>query len=240
MRNSKGFRFWRTYSQLPKTQPPWPTLMYSPIHYFGRLTAHTTCLNISSLRIRIRTLDISDREQKCQTCQNTFSYVCSSLRSSQISKHIEATERILTDFTHDELLGFPLSACWYFPVMSPYIFVYLIHGRLRGPRNLANNIFKFYIILKHVTSIGKKKKSLIFGAMAFCFFEENGRLEATCKKYNHQFDVCVTVHRWYNNINSQLDATITNFIDNFNQLNMFRAIISPILRNNRLCLQLVV
>jgi len=35
----------------------------------------------------------------------------------------------------------------------------------------------------------------------------------------------VTVHHWYNNINSQLDATITNFIDNYNQLNMFRAII---------------
>jgi len=26
-----------------------------------------------------------------------------------------------------------------------------------------------------------------------------------------QFDVCVTVHHWYNNRNSQLDATITNF-----------------------------
>jgi len=44
----------------------------------------------------------------------------------------------------------------------------------------------------------------------------------------------------YNNINSQLNATITNFIDNYNQLNMFRAIISPILRSTRLCLQLVV
>ena len=43
-----------------------------------------------------------------------------------------------------------------------------------------------------------------------------------------------------NNINSQLDATITNFIDNYNQLDMFRAIISPILRSTRLCLQLVV
>jgi len=30
------------------------------------------------------------------------------------------------------------------------------------------------------------------------------------------------------------------FIDNFNQLNMFRAIVSPILRSTRLCLQLVV
>ena len=36
------------------------------------------------------------------------------------------------------------------------------------------------------------------------------------------------------NINSQLDATITDFIDNYNQLNMFRAIISPILTNTRL------
>jgi len=31
-----------------------------------------------------------------------------------------------------------------------------------------------------------------------------------------------------------------NFINNFNQLNIFRAIISPILKSTRLCLQLVV
>jgi len=43
-----------------------------------------------------------------------------------------------------------------------------------------------------------------------------------------------------NNTNSRLDATITNFIDNYNQLNMFRAIIYPLLRSTRLCLQLVV
>jgi len=54
------------------------------------------------------------------------------------------------------------------------------------------------------------------------------------------FDVCVTVYHWYNYINSQLDATITNFVNNYNQLNMFRTIISPILRSTRLCLQLVV
>ena len=35
-----------------------------------------------------------------------------------------------------------------------------------------------------------------------------------------EFDVCVTVHLWYNNINSKLDATITNFVDNCNRLNM--------------------
>jgi len=34
----------------------------------------------------------------------------------------------------------------------------------------------------------------------------------------------------YNSINSRQDATITNLIDNYNQLNMFQAIISPILR----------
>jgi len=34
-------------------------------------------------------------------------------------------------------------------------------------------------------------------------------------------------------MNSLLEATITNFIDNYNQLNMFRAIISPILRSTR-------
>ena len=47
-------------------------------------------------------------------------------------------------------------------------------------------------------------------------------------------DICVTVHLWCNNIISQLDATITDFIDNFNQLNMFQAIISPILKNTSL------
>jgi len=49
-----------------------------------------------------------------------------------------------------------------------------------------------------------------------------------------RFDVCVTVHQRYNNINSQLGATITNFIDNYNQLSLFRAIISPIVRSNML------
>ena len=44
----------------------------------------------------------------------------------------------------------------------------------------------------------------------------------------------------YSNTNSQLDATITNFNDNYNQLNMFRTIISAILRSTRLCLQPVV
>ena len=48
------------------------------------------------------------------------------------------------------------------------------------------------------------------------------------------------MRRINNNINSQLYATIANLIDNYNQLNMFRAIISPILRSTRLCLQLVV
>ena len=54
--------------------------------------------------------------------------------------------------------------------------------------------------------------------------------------------VSVSVHKqfWSNNINSQLDAIVTNFVDNYNQLSMFRAIISPILRSTRLCLQLVV
>ena len=42
-----------------------------------------------------------------------------------------------------------------------------------------------------------------------------------------KYDVCVTVRHWYNNINSQLDAKITDVIDNYNQLNMFRAKLSP-------------
>ena len=36
------------------------------------------------------------------------------------------------------------------------------------------------------------------------------------------------------------DIKSVRFIGNFNQLNMFRAIISPIFRSTRLCLQLVV
>jgi hypothetical protein len=59
-------------------------------------------------------------------------------------------------------------------------------------------------------------------------------------KSNVFVTVCVTVHHWCNNINSELEATITNFIDNYNQLKMFRAIISTILRSTRLCLHLVV
>jgi len=58
--------------------------------------------------------------------------------------------------------------------------------------------------------------------------------------YKNVSDICVTVLRRHNNINSQLDATITNFIDNYKQLNTFRSIISPIIRSTRLCLQLVV
>jgi len=50
----------------------------------------------------------------------------------------------------------------------------------------------------------------------------------------------VTVHHRYNNINSQRDAIITNIIDNYNRLNMFRELISPIFRSTRLCLQFVV
>jgi len=49
-----------------------------------------------------------------------------------------------------------------------------------------------------------------------------------------KFDVSVTMHHWYSIINSQLDATITNFIDNYNQLSMFWVIISPILRSTKL------
>jgi hypothetical protein len=41
------------------------------------------------------------------------------------------------------------------------------------------------------------------------------------------------------NTDNQLDATIKVY-NNSNQLNMFRAMISPIFRSIRLCLQLVV
>jgi len=55
-----------------------------------------------------------------------------------------------------------------------------------------------------------------------------------------EFHVRVTVYNRYNNINTQLDVTIKNFIDNYNHLSMFQVTISPIFRSTRLCLQLVV
>jgi len=57
-------------------------------------------------------------------------------------------------------------------------------------------------------------------------FVENSQLSLFEKRLC-LFHVCLTVHHWYNNINSLLDAKITNFIDNYNQLNMFQAIIRP-------------
>jgi len=57
------------------------------------------------------------------------------------------------------------------------------------------------------------------------------------------FSLILTIYRCLqcnDNINSQLDATIKHFIHNYNQLNTFLAIISPILRSTRPCLQLVV
>ena len=74
----------------------------------------------------------------------------------------------------------------------------------------------------------------------FSCLSDNNEFNFFPSKQAVKFYVCVTVHHWYNNINSQLDATITYFIDNHNQLDMFRAIISPILRSITLCLQLVV
>jgi len=60
------------------------------------------------------------------------------------------------------------------------------------------------------------------------------------RRWNISIFEILNLKKRYCNIYSQLDATITNFIDNYNQLNMFRAIISPILRSTRLCVQLVV
>jgi len=47
------------------------------------------------------------------------------------------------------------------------------------------------------------------------------------QNFYFKFDVYVTVHHSYNNINNQLDPTIMVFINNSNQRYMFRAMISP-------------
>jgi len=81
------------------------------------------------------------------------------------------------------------------------------------------------------------------GPEDFTYFEISIQFSSSVKQsttvYN-KFEICVTVRHWYSIINSQLDASITNFIDNYKQLNMFRVIISPIRRSARLCLQFVV
>jgi len=60
------------------------------------------------------------------------------------------------------------------------------------------------------------------------------RVLVSFNKCKFSFDVCVTVQHWYNDINNQLDATITNFIDNYNQLNMFRMRMGEIIARNML------
>ena len=55
-----------------------------------------------------------------------------------------------------------------------------------------------------------------------------------------KFDVCVTLHHGYNNINSQLDPKIMILLIISINSTCFGAIISPILRSTRLYLQLVV
>jgi len=59
--------------------------------------------------------------------------------------------------------------------------------------------------------------------MIHCFLSYNS---VTIKEVSLEFDVCVTVYHRYNNRKGQIDTTTINFINNFNQLNIFRTIIS--------------
>jgi len=99
------------------------------------------------------------------------------------------------------------------------------------PSNLTP--FHFFVnVIVIICSVGRKYNTVL------CVTVLVSNLDQATDHF--VFDVCGTVHHRYNNINSQVDATVTNVIDYYNRLNMFRAIISPILRSTRLCLQLVV
>ena len=52
-----------------------------------------------------------------------------------------------------------------------------------------------------------------------------------------EYGVCLAVHQWYR---QPTRCNNNGLFNNSNRLNMFRAIISPIFRSTRLCLQLVV
>jgi len=68
----------------------------------------------------------------------------------------------------------------------------------------------------------------------FCSIAFWGMIKRTYKCFSQ-------IMTWrFSSLNSQLDAIITDFIYNYNQLNMFRAIIFHVLRSTRQCLQLVV
>ena len=92
--------------------------------------------------------------------------------------------------------------------------------------------YKVKLKLYHLTLIAAEKQQVLHvmsDCLCSCFNC------TSCK--SHPFCADLYCHK---NINSQLDATITHFIDNYNRFNMFREIISPILRSTRLCLQLMV
>jgi len=63
----------------------------------------------------------------------------------------------------------------------------------------------------------------------------NSAGDYTRRTFSPTFHVVILHTSCHSNIKSQLDKKNNNFIDNYNQLNMFRAIISPILRSTRLC-----
>jgi len=115
--------------------------------------------------------------------------------------------------------------------------------RLRYEDKPTNTVYEMIAVYSNCYKINKccvgEIKSL-FNAKDGVTSLHHCALKMRCANTTTNFDACVTVHHCYYKINSQLDATITHLSDNYNQLNMFRAIISPILRSTRLCLQLVV
>ena len=73
------------------------------------------------------------------------------------------------------------------------------------------NVIFFNIYIYTYIYISKWHKEFIVDILLtsflyeICTFEEK---EAHLTDFEHLFDICVTVHLWYNNINSQLEATV--------------------------------
>ena len=111
-------------------------------------------------------------------------------------------------------------------------YIYIFSWPLKnGPNRLSRNVDEFATTRRvlFTEECRSRHKCLIGSNVVTCAL-----LQLRVQGRENEFDVCVTVHHWYNTINSRLDATITNFTDNYNQLNMFRVFISPILRSTRL------
>jgi len=111
------------------------------------------------------------------------------------------------------------------------------------------SVFPAENIISEFCSISKRLFSVFWSADALNPPKHNDKLCIACLNFQN-FALCPTVHwcdwclcdrgSFIQKYKQLTRCNNNNFINNFNQLNMFRTILSLILRSTRLCLQLVV